>query len=185
MRRYPFNMRAWVYWVLVFLVGGMLGNIPYIGQVLLVIALIAGAVLFFRTPAEIDRRFAPYTPVPVTALEMIGLPSSQEVVGESNYNAWIGQAVALAGTEMDAVLLWEPRNPFDPNAIRVDLVANGQSFTCGYLPRDAAPHVLPTVKAHADRGQRSATTARVYGGTPEKPNYGVWLNMSERSKARQ
>lgn len=176
MRRYPLGLRAWVFWVLVVLVLSLPGAIPYVGPLIFIAGV---AVVFFwfqKLPREPDRRMRPYSPVPLVGHRAVTLAPGQEVVGESNYVVGIGDAVARGGRVLDAVIWWEPKNPFDGSALRVDLLVDGITFTCGYLPRDVARSVVAEVKANADRGLSSIVTAKVYGGTLEKPNFGVWLN---------
>ena len=65
-----------------------------------------------------------------------------DVRGESNYQVALEK---IAGPRSDlakrfschAVLIREPTNPFDPNAVRVEI----QGMTVGYLPRDDAEEI--------------------------------------------
>lgn len=98
------------------------------------------------------------------------------VVGESNYQRKIKAAARKAGVDpLYAELVAEPRNKFDRNAVRVDLLVGNKSYTVGYLPRaDAALYQASVLEAKRAR-QRVVLPARIFGGTREKPSLGVWI----------
>lgn len=79
------------------------------------------------------------------------------VVGESNYNANLravleeeGVSIASGGEfETIAMLLAEPLNKFDPNAVAV--VINTKRV--GYIPKEDAKGLSPQLQAMAQNGQ--------------------------------
>jgi hypothetical protein len=74
------------------------------------------------------------------------------------------------------VLIPEPTNPYDPNAIRVCAEGGG---TIGYLSRENAieyKEVFAQLAAHQHVG---ACRAKLIGGTPEKSTYGVLINLRD------
>lgn len=186
MKRYPFGMPAWLYWVLAVVLLGMIGNIPFIGPVITFVGLIAAFVYFFVfVKKEKDRRYRAYKPTPVTGQADLGV-DRLEVVGESHHLLSISQAVSAGGRDLTAVLVWEPRNPHSSNrsAVRVELVADGRPFMCGYVPSGLSAQVAPIVKANAERGLATVSPARVFGGTQSKPNYGVILGTGVQRSSR-
>ena len=90
------------------------------------------------------------------------------VVGESQYQDALTRVSHKSHT-CNATLLPEPDNPFDSNAVMVQI----DGMTVGYLCR-----------ADARRYQRRLLTltapmqvpAKLIGGTAEKPSYGVLLD---------
>lgn len=100
------------------------------------------------------------------------------VVGESHYQSEIGgQYRANGGTEHDlkvtAVLMPEPSNPHDANAVAV--LVGGQ--TVGYLPRDLAAEYGSSVGPVT-----GWCSAKIIGGfvfeDGTRASYGVKLNLS-------
>lgn len=89
---------------------------------------------------------------------------SLDVAGESQYRAAIEQAVGRRpeGHQdvIDAALVWEPRNRYDPNAIAVQI----QGRTCGYLPREVAERYRPVMEWCRDEGFVPVVRADVSGG---------------------
>ena len=186
MKRYPLGLPAWGFWVLAVLAAGLIGQVPAIGGGLSLLGIAAALVwFFFKVRSERDRRYSEYAPVPVTGSQRLVM-DRLEVVGESQYLIEISRAVGIAGRELEAVLAWEPKNPHAVHgaAIRVDLIAEGQRFTCGYVPSQLSSGVLPLVREAADRGLSPMLDATVFGGTPSKPNYGVWLGSGVRPNNR-
>lgn len=100
------------------------------------------------------------------------------VVGESHYQPAISRAVkgrySDGGIEVSAYLFLEPDNPYDPNAVRI--VVN--ESTVGYIPRAEAPLLGPRLRELADRGLQPVCRASVFGGSPDKPTYGIWLHTT-------
>lgn len=88
------------------------------------------------------------------------------IVGESNY-----QPAILGIRPGDAALLVrEPKNPHDRNAVQVDV----RGKKVGYLPRDMAAGIAGLI----DRGGRpTAVVRRLIGGRLNEPMVGVMLNV--------
>jgi hypothetical protein len=86
------------------------------------------------------------------------------VVGESKYRSAIERAVGRRPeghrTILDAALVWEPQNRYDPNAIAVQL---GHA-TCGYFPREEARAYRPAMERLAAQGLTAYARADVHGG---------------------
>ena len=62
-----------------------------------------------------------------------------QVKGEFYYSDEIEAFVAVNGSDVTATFTHEPTNPYDPNAIRVDLAGINGLVKCGYLPAEIAP----------------------------------------------
>lgn len=87
-----------------------------------------------------------------------------DIVGESNYQdnlTRIAGGKTEDGHELEcrAVLVLEPTNPHDANAIRVEI--NG--LVVGYIPRGYAPGMSDVIRRHAPAG-RSSVNALIVGG---------------------
>jgi hypothetical protein len=105
-----------------------------------------------------------------------------EVVGESNYQAALSAAcggLTRDGVEYDcvAVLRAEPGNPYDPNAIRVEV----DGRLVGYLNKHAAKAFRPTADRLARQGQVGTCQARIVGGwdrgADDVGSFGIWLDL--------
>jgi hypothetical protein len=94
-----------------------------------------------------------------------------EIVGESFHQAYIGRLHQKYGeAEFPIVLVAEPENPYDPNAVAV--YADGGIV--GHLSREMAPEWQPMVAASAAEGFIVAGSAAIFGGSPDKPHLGVF-----------
>lgn len=99
-----------------------------------------------------------------------------EVVGESHY--W-DNLVKIAGDCEDddvevvktAYLVPEPRNPNDPNAVRVEI----DRLTVGYLPRPVAAQVSPLLRARKLVAIQAQARVSAFEGAN---NYSVWIDGS-------
>jgi HIRAN domain len=107
------------------------------------------------------------------------------VVGESHYQDALRRTASACtpGEEgrpsFQAVLVSEPNNPYDANAIAV-LSTEGR---LGYLSREDAieyREVLAEVKRQGSDG--GACIAHLNGGVPGKPSYGVTLLLAHPDK---
>ena len=95
------------------------------------------------------------------------------VAGESHYqDALRAITKGEARLETDAALIPEPDNPYDPNAIRVEI----EGEKVGYLPRDLAPAYGSLVREPAERGRTAVCEAMVSG---RDGIYGVFLKLPE------
>lgn len=103
------------------------------------------------------------------------------VVGEANYQPALraaagGRSVAPGDFEnaipVHAVVIPEPSNPYDQNAVRVEVNRN----TVGYLPRDLAEEYQPVLLNLVQQGQLGWCSGRVMDG--ERGLYGIWLHLA-------
>jgi len=107
------------------------------------------------------------------------------VAGESHYqDALRSLRDALDMIERDgygfiARLKPEPANPHDPNAIAVQTPAGA---TLGYVRADIARDYQPFLLSL--EGQLECS-ARLTGGTPDKPSIGVVLDFGELARLRK
>jgi hypothetical protein len=92
-------------------------------------------------------------------------------VGESHYQAALKSA-ARNGRLCRATLRPEPENPFDVNAVVVEV--GGQ--TVGYLCRADARRYQRRLLA---RGVPMNVPAKLIGGEPGKPSFGILLDCRE------
>lgn len=105
------------------------------------------------------------------------------VVGESHYQAALRNAVhgRVAGTGFDehmpvtAVLVPEPTNSHDANAVRVDVRSDAGPATVGYLAREVAVHYQPALLA-LDANHYGTCAARITGGGEKY--YGIYLHLA-------
>ena len=111
-----------------------------------------------------------------------------QVVGEGSYQGTLerlaGGRTVDGGRDRDhkALLLPEPTNPYDPNAVRVVVVtADGTGATIGYLSRENAVSYRPVIDRVARIGKVAACLASVSGGwdrgTDDRGNFGVRLSV--------
>ena len=134
------------------------------------------------------RKAAP-PPIPssmeVTA-HLLNDDGSVEVVGESHYQPALRAAVAACGTlageipTTRAILMREPDNPHDPHAVAIYLEGHEK---IGYLSRADARAYGPVLRTLAGRGVLGACGARIYGGEPGRPSFGVWLDLAPPDRA--
>jgi hypothetical protein len=101
-----------------------------------------------------------------------------EVVGESQYRAAIERAVGRRpeghNDIVDAMMVWEPTNRYDPNAIAVQM--DGQ--TCGYLARADAKRYRPVMEWCQSEGFVPVVRGDVHGGF-RQPD-GTWADFGIR-----
>ena len=122
---------------------------------------------------------AQVAPPPATNVVLLGGRHDLEVVGESQYQDALGERPAAArpsASEVQAVLLPEPDNPYDPNAITV--LIDGAKV--GYLCRDDAHAYRPGLLALGARYQALIALAGVVVGGGMRQDgpglLGVWLS---------
>jgi hypothetical protein len=86
---------------------------------------------------------------------------NQEVVGESRYFRELRKLAGATSTgerETTAVLVPEPDNKYDPNAIRVSI----EGHMVGYLPREVAESYQAPLRSVNHAGQTAACLARLW-----------------------
>lgn len=133
-----------------------------------------------RSPRLPDRPSPQDPGVPPMPLLRLGSAGRVDVVGESNYQEAISAVVG--GREVYAddptsmcttVLIPEPNNPHDGNAVRV--AVNGR--TVGYLARENAAKYQPLLLKMQEDGNLGWCPARIAGGGDRY--YGVFLRLAE------
>jgi hypothetical protein len=97
------------------------------------------------------------------------------IVGESNYQPEL-RRVAKSGRTFLAVVMREPTNPADPNAIRV-LAEGGK--TVGYMSRDYAAEYQNVFRLLEKHGRVGACRAKLIGGVGHKKSFGVMINIKD------
>ena len=94
------------------------------------------------------------------------------VKGESHYVDQIQQVVRLHGREIVAILVPEPDNQYDPNAVSVWI----SGLKVGHLSSDdAAKYQRSIARLMEEEGNPIAVAGQIFGGEPGKPSFGVWL----------
>lgn len=102
---------------------------------------------------------------------------SLAVVGESHYQRAL---IDIAGPQIEggrtvkcqAILNREDGNPYDSNAVRVEIGGD----TVGYIPRSLAPAVRLKLSDSPRFENRTFVDAIIRGGRPGQ-HYGVWLDL--------
>lgn len=107
----------------------------------------------------------------------------QPVVGEASYQAALericgGRTDESVDELVEARLIHEDANPYDPQAIRVDI----GGAAVGYLPREDAPRYRMMLARMGRAGQDAYCDANIRGGWDRgergRGQYGVWLDLS-------
>ncbi len=97
-----------------------------------------------------------------------------EIKGESHYQASIAEIVHKHGkVNLDAVLILEDENPYDHNAVRVEM--DGKII--GYLSREVAPIYREQLRLAGWPQAKGMCRAKIFGGTSDRPSFGVWLDI--------
>jgi hypothetical protein len=118
-------------------------------------------------------------------LQLLPLPDDGRVgvVGESHYQ----QALSLvcqgkiSGDDFDshipvtAVLVPEPENAWDENAVRIDVRIGDRTVKVGYLSTEIAQKYQPELLKLRDKGFLCTCPARIAGGGDK--NYGIYLHV--------
>ena len=121
----------------------------------------------------LDRLIKSAVPAPRTEPAFRPAPGQEvpiRIVGEASYQPHIIQISRRHRGHFGILLRPEPSNRYDRNAVAV-LVDGG---VVGYLPRELAARWQPAILAAESEGFAVTGTARIYGGTPEKPHLGVF-----------
>jgi hypothetical protein len=103
------------------------------------------------------------------------------VAGESFYGEAIAKTLPTCWSDEEddrvfrAILLAEPDNEYDSNAVGVWSPLG----KVGHLPRDEAALYRPLFDEIRRRGYDGGSCEAVMkGGSPDKPNIGIWLRLS-------
>jgi hypothetical protein len=75
-----------------------------------------------------------------------------------------------------ALLIPEPGNPYDKNAVGVDVYLSEGCATVGHLPRELAPEYQPLLLELASRGEIGWCPGRIMGGGDRA--YGIHLQVA-------
>jgi hypothetical protein len=97
------------------------------------------------------------------------------IVGESNYQPML-RRIAKQSRNFRALLIPEPHNPYDPNAIAVWAEGGGP---IGYLSRENALEYREVFAFLTERQHVGVCRAKLIGGTPGKRTYGVLIDLRE------
>lgn len=117
---------------------------------------------------------------------LLGGQDRVEVKGESNYQDALdeicgGKCAEGHGRRVFVILQPEPENPYDPNAIALQM----DGKTVGYLAKQAALEYAPIAKILSDKGKVGAARAYIKGGWrrgSDEGHYGVELELSSTEK---
>jgi hypothetical protein len=119
-------------------------------------------------------------------LRLVPLPDEGRlnVVGESYYQEALKLVTGgrVSGATFDdhipvvAVLVPEPENPWDENAVRVDVLMGNRSLKVGYLSSGWAEDYQPELLKLRTEGALGTCPARVTGGG--KKYYGIYLHIA-------
>ena len=114
--------------------------------------------------------------VPAALLPATGRGFFVEVKGESHYQDVLRAYRAESGGDNDTsvILVPEPTNPHDANAVAVKTFQND---TVGYVGREEAARYQPTLIVLQQRGLTCVCAAQLRGGTGAKKSIGVWLDL--------
>jgi hypothetical protein len=129
-------------------------------------------------------RGAPRSRQPVIAIADLPGPGtfSVEVVGESRYLRAFELICGPRNADgedciVQATLVHEDDNPYDHNAVRVEI----QGRSVGYLPRDTARSYRERLSQAGHAGITAECAANIRGGWDrgegDRGYYGVWLDL--------
>lgn len=139
-----------------------------------------------RTPNSVLPGKGPSADTQKVTLRQVALPERGRVrvVGESHYQDALRLAAGgrAAGDEFEehiavtVALVPEPENPWDGNAVRVDVAVGSLMRTVGYLPGDIAPEYQPELLALRGMGIAGTCAGRIAGGG--RKSYGIYLHLA-------
>ncbi|NBH01656.1 HIRAN domain-containing protein [Amycolatopsis sp. SID8362] len=125
-------------------------------------------------------------------LRLVPLPDDGRlnVVGESHYQEALAVVAGgrTCGATFDehipvvAVLVPEPENPWDENAVRVDVLMGNRSLKVGYLSAGWAEDYQPELLELRAEGALGTCPARVTGGGDKY--YGIYLHVARPEELR-
>ncbi len=153
-----------------------------LGPLGFVIGLALFALMFVGTKK--NQASEPITPMRTRSrIRRLSTAGRVAIVGESHHQDAIaeiaGHATAYKTDEavpVTAVLVPEPANRHDRQAVRVDLLrGDGSAVTVGYLRSDQASDYQPLLLELAERGEVGSCPARIVGGGQR--HYGVHLHL--------
>ncbi|VVE68901.1 hypothetical protein PAN31117_03134 [Pandoraea anapnoica] len=96
------------------------------------------------------------------------------IVGESSYQAALRHALGNEDGPLPVLLVPEDSNPHDHLAVRVMY----RETTIGYLSRLDARALRGAITRMGFNFSSVSCLGKPFGGTPDKPTIGIWLNIS-------
>ncbi len=141
--------------------------------------LIAGAIFFFVVRPILrgfsaGGRSAQSQKAPTTAARSFDTP----VVGESNYQSNLLSICGARGPDgvekyFKAQLIFEDANPYDPEAVRVDIA----NLTVGYLSREGARAWRRNNRTTSPHTRSAVVRGGWDRGPGDQGSFGVWLDL--------
>jgi hypothetical protein len=107
----------------------------------------------------------------VVALNDLGYGQRLTIRGESNYLPHLLRLKQRSDT-WQALLVREPRNRYDANAVAVHI----EGACVGYVAREQAAELASYLDDLKRRGFCAGLSVTLFGGTPDKPNIGVFAD---------
>lgn len=105
-----------------------------------------------------------------------------EVVGESFHQNDLVRTVKKHGRLVEAILMPEPDNEYDSNAVAV--LVDG--LNVGHLPREVAAIYQPAItKLMSRTGKSVAVSGEILGGDRARPTFGIWLMHDSSAVLRE
>jgi len=108
-------------------------------------------------------------------VNVVGEASCQEALGR----ICGGKCETSQDLTVTAALVPEPTNPYDSNAVMVQV--NGTRV--GYLSRDDAVAYQPVLRQVAERGGVAMAEGRIVGGWDrgggDEGSFGIWLDLGD------
>jgi HIRAN domain len=153
------------------------------GPAVLILVLVAVLWFAFRSPASLRRNTATSTD-PVGTLAGPGTYAI-DVVGESHYQRALnsicgGRKKREATKHVQAALFLEDQNPYDNQAVRVDV----DNMTVGYLPRETARIYRTRLREAGHPRLVGLCNAVIRGGWDRGPqdrgSFGIWLDLPSK-----
>ena len=138
-----------------------------------------------QTPIDLDALQPSPSPVPALRRRRLSADGRVSVVGESHYQASLARAArgAALGYDWDSLppapvlLVPEPENVHDANAVRVDVLVDGGSRCAGYLSREEAQRYQPQLLRLRAAGFVGTCSGRITGGGAN--SYGLYLHLAD------
>jgi hypothetical protein len=148
----------------------------FVLAVLVVLVILAGIIGRAAVSGSTNEQTLPFEQT-LQALDLSD-PAGEcdfHIVGESNYQPEL-RRVSKSGRTFLTVLMREPTNPADSNAIRV--VAEGGK-TVGYMSREYAAEYQAVFRLLEKHERVGACRAKLIGGVGHKKSYGVMINIKD------
>lgn len=141
-----------------------------------------------RTPTQrsgSNRNGHSVTPTLPLSRRRLSAEGRLPIVGESHYQPALhrlANGVAVGNDfgqhlQVIAILVPEPENPHDHNAVRVDVATDTGTATVGYLSRHDAPTYQAALLALKNEGYTGTCPGRITGGGRGR-SYGMYLHLA-------